>query len=632
MTNSEEYTVAKMNLESMGIAQQKREQLKKLFPEVFSENKLDFDQLKRVLGEWVEPTGERFGLNWSGKAECMKIIQQPSIATLKPVRSESSNFDHTENLFIEGDNLEVLKLLQKSYFAKVKMIYIDPPYNTGKEFIYPDKYSETLATYLSYTGQVDGNGKKFATNTETNGRYHSRWLNMMFPRLYLARNLLRRDGAIFISIDDNEVAHLRKLCDEIFGEENFVTNVIWQKKYTRANDAKWFSDNHDHILCYAKQKEFFKIKQLPRNKKQLAAYRNPDNHPKGIWKATPLHAKSGSNTSPYIFKDGTKWVPPVGTYRRFTDESMKEMEENNEIWFGDEGNQTPQRKSFLCDVKDGITPTTLWLYDEVGHNHEASDELKKLDMKGNFNNPKPTRLVQRMMQLSESESKNDIMLDFFSGSSSSAHAVMELNKEDGGKRKFIMVQLPEPCDDKSEAFEAGYKTIADIGKERIRRVAKKIEEERNPQSALNKESHLDLGFKVFKLDRSNFKVWESNVEKVNDLGKQLEMHLEYIDSNSMSEDILYELLLKAGFPITTKIKKIRMANKDVFSIKDGAMLICLDRKLDQVIIDAMAEANPLQVICLDEGFKGNDQLKVNAAQTFKTRLREAKSEIIFRTV
>ncbi|MFT0892762.1 site-specific DNA-methyltransferase [Pseudochelatococcus sp. G4_1912] len=622
----------KVDLRSLDIADDRRQHLKALFPEVFNEGRIDFDQLKRVLGEWVEPGKERFGLNWPGKAECMKVIQAPSVATLKPCREESVNFDDTENLFIEGDNLEVLKLLQKSYFGQVKMIYIDPPYNTGNEFIYPDKFSETLDTYLEYTGQKDSEGRKFSTNTDTQGRYHSSWLSMMYPRLYLARNLLREDGVIFISIDDTEVGNLRNLTDEVFGEDNFIANLIWQKKYTRSNDAKWFSDNHDHILCYAKQKDIFGINQLPRNDEQLAAYKNPDRHPKGPWKATPLHAKSGSNTSPYIFINGTVWSPPPGTYRRFNDTSMKLMEDNNEIWFGDDGKQTPQRKSFLCDVKDGVTPTTLWLYQEVGHNHEASNELKELGMGGAFDNPKPTRLIQRMMQLSQSASKDDIILDFFAGSGTTAHAVIKANKEDNGKRKFITIQLPEKIDEKNEAYKAGFKSISHLSVERIRRAAMKIESAECNQLDLSGASNLDLGFKIFKLARSNFKVWEGDVERIQNLEKQLSLHVDHISASSTPEDILYELLLKSGFSLTTKVEKLTLASKEVFSIEEGALLICLDKNLTQAVIDAIADAGPVQVICLDEGFKGNDQLKTNAVQTFKSRAQAEESEIVFRTV
>jgi len=424
-----------------------------------------------------------YSFSWYGKEDSIKLADVPTTNELLACPAESVDYDITSNIFIEGDNLDALKLLQESYTGKIKMIYIDPPYNTGKQFVYDDNFSIRKRDYIKLVGRKD------LSDYEMSGRHHIKWLNMMYPRLKLARSLLKDDGVIFISIDDNEVANLRKICDEIFGEENFMANIVWQKKYTRSNDAKWFSDNHDHILCYAKNKELFKINQLPRNEAQLTAYRNPDSHPKGVWKATPLHAKSGTNTSPYTFINNITWAPPPGTFRRFSDQSMADMDKNDEIWFGEDGTQMPQRKSFLCDVKDGVTPTTLWPYKEVGHNHEANNELKSLGLLGVFNNPKPSRLVSRMITLSDTEEKDGLSLDFFSGSCTTAHAVMKLNAEDGGNRRHIMVQLPEPLDDtekkKKENKNAiefcdkyGFpRNIAEIGKERIRRAGKKIQEE-----------------------------------------------------------------------------------------------------------------------------------------------------------
>lgn len=618
----------KMNLESMDIAGKKREQLKELFPEVFSENKVDFNQLKRALGEWIEPGRERFGLTWPGKAECMRIIQQPSVATLKPAREESVNFDDTGNLFIEGDNLEVLKLLQKSYFGKVKMIYIDPPYNTGNEFIYPDKYSETLETYLEYTGQKDSEGRRFSTNTEQAGRYHTNWLNMMYPRLYLARNLLREDGVIFISIDDNEAHNLRGLCDQIFGEENFVAQIAWQGMDTIKNDAKYFSGNHEHILCYSKNRDLLQIRGLRRTKEHNKVYKNPDNDPNGPYLLTPLHAKSGSMESIYMFtfKNGKSWSPPQGTYPRFSEETLRDLDRKGTIYFGSKDNSVPQRKTYLKDVSPFVVLTTFWTHNFAGSTRQSNAILADLMGKGMFENPKPTSLIKILLEATTEE--NDIILDFFAGSATTAHAVMQLNAEDGGNRKFVMVQLPEPTDSNSQARKSGYMNIADIGKERIRRAAKKIEEGGWPNGAAKP----DLGFKVFKLDKSNFKMWEGDTSKIENLEQQLFNHIDHIDNASTPEDILYELLLKAGFPLTTRVEKIRKADKEVFSIEDGALLICLDKELNQAVIDALAEAKPLQVICLDEGFRGNDQLKVNSVQTFKTLARGEESEIVFKTV
>lgn len=627
---------AKITARSMDIVTQKRNDLKrcfeKAFPEVFAEGSVDFDALKRVLGEWVEPTKERFGLSWPGKVECLKIIQEPSIATLKPIKERSIEFDSTKNVFIEGDNLEVLKLLQKAYFRKIKLIYIDPPYNTGNEFIYPDKYAETLATYLAYTRQVDTDGHKLSTNTESAGRYHSRWLNMMYPRLYLARNLLCEDGVIFISIDDGEVAHLRKACDEIFGDDNFVANVVWQKKYTRANDARWFSDNHDHILVYAKSKDDLTLNGLQRTEDQLKSYSNPDNHPKGPWKATPLHAKSGTNTAPYTFMNGATWAPPRGTYRRFNNDSMRRMEEGGEIWFGSDGQQIPQRKSFLGEVKEGVTPTTLWTHQEAGHNHAANNDLKALGLPGTFDNPKPVRLIRLMLSLATNPSNEQIVLDFFAGSGTTAQAVLEQNHEDGGNRSFICVQLPEPIKGGREIDGQQYRTISEISIERIRRAVDRICIKRRSEPLLEGQSAGDLGMKVFGLDTSNFKIWDGDVEKDRNLAAQLSLHADHISENSTTDDILYELLLKAGFPLTTKVEKRELAGKEVFSIQEGNLLICLDKEITSELFDALAEAGARQIICLDEGFKGNDQLKANAVQTFKVRAQAEESEIVFRTV
>lgn len=626
----------KMDLSSLNIAEQKAAELRKClqnsFPEVFSEHGIDFEQLRRAVGDWIDPSKERFGLSWPGKADCMKIIQQVSFATLKPVRNMSVNFDQTNNLFIEGDNLEVLKLLQRSYFGKVKLIFIDPPYNTGNEFIYPDKFSETLETYLSYTGQRDEEGRKFTTHTDTTGRFHSRWLNMMYPRLYLAHNLLRADGVIFISIDDGEVANLRKICDEIFGEDNFVANIVWQKKYTRANDARWFSDNHDHILVYAKEKNEFTINGLARSDEQLRSYANPDNHPKGAWKATPLHAKSGTNVNAYTFANGVVWAPPKGTFRRFNDEAMRRMEHGNELWFGVDGKQTPQRKSFLSEVKEGVTPTTLWTYQEAGHNHEASNDLKALGLGGAFDNPKPVKLIKLILSLATSPLEDHIVMDFFAGSGTTAQAVLELNKEDKGNRRFICVQLPEHIEGGREVDGKNYAKISEITMERIRRSAQRLSAADNGLLNFADEGALDFGFRAFKLDSTNFLVWAGSGVPDEELGKQIEMHIDHLLDSSGPEDILYELLLKSGFPLTTRVQTVQIAGKQVFSVEDGALLICLEKEITAELIDALADANPLQVICLDEGFKGNDQLKANAVQTFKARAASQESEIVFKTV
>jgi adenine-specific DNA-methyltransferase len=611
---------AKIAGQSQDIVAENLEQLRKLFPEAFVEGanedgnrwKVNFDTLREILGDYTEKKPERYSFTWNGKSRARRIAQTPSTGTLRPCPEESVNWESTKNIFIEGDNLEVLKLLQKSYHKKVKMIYIDPPYNTGKEFIYPDKFADNLDTYLKYTGQIDNEGLKLTANAETGGRYHTNWLNMMLPRLQLARNLLEDDGVIFISIDDTEAANLRKLADEIFGEENFIANIVWQKKYTRSNDAKYFSDNHDHILCYARSKENFTIRLLPRSEDQIAAYANPDNHHKGPWKATPLHAKSGTNTSAYTFANGQKWQPPTGTYRRFNDTTMATMEEKNEIWFGEDGTQVPAKKSFLSEVKQGVTPITIWPYDEVGHNHEANNELKELGLEGLFSNPKPTRLIRRMLALSDNETKDGIVLDFFCGSGTTAHALIGQNCEDRGNRRFILVQLPELCSEESEAKKAGYLTIADIAKERIRRAASKIEED-------NRSANCDYGFKVLKLDSSSIKPWDADFDNVEEA---LLNSVENIKSDRLEVDVLYELLLKFGLDLAVLIEPRTIDGKTVYVIGEGALIVCLAKDISLDVVEGIAtlkeELKPeiMRVVFKDSGF-ADDVVKTNAVQILK---------------
>ncbi len=610
----------KVDMKSMDIAADKRERLKQIFPEAFTEGKLQFDQLQHALREWIDSDSgkERFGLSWPGKAECMKIIQQPSVATLKPARDESVNFDETENLFIEGDNLEVLKLLQRSYFGKVKMIYIDPPYNTGKEFIYPDKYSETLDTYLEYTGQKDREGRKFSTNTDSQGRYHSNWLSMMYPRLYLARNLLRDDGVIFISIDDNEQANLKALCDFIFGEENVVGVFIWQTKQpARGVPPKTMvMSNHEYVICYSKDIEKIKFRGEDRQEKDFS---NPDNDPRGLWRSESMRATGAKHNIFTIYDPKTK--RNFSGHWAFSQQRIKQMIKDDLVLFPKKNDGVPRQKKFIDSYRNArkaIVTSLGWFSTEKS----TTQFMSMFDGEKVFDFPKPLDVIKFIVRQSATE--NDIILDFFAGSATTAHAVMQLNAEDKGNRKYICVQLPEPTDEKSEAHKAGYKTIADIGKERIRRAAKKIAEEKTDQ--------IDLGFKTFKLARSNFKIWESKVEENQNNKQQLFDHVDHINASSTPENILYELLLKCGYPLTTKIQKLILAKKEVYSIEAGALLICLDQNLTQEIIDALTEANPQQVICLDAGFKGNDQLKTNAVKTFKSRAQREKSEIVFRTV
>lgn len=470
--------------------------------------------------------------------------------TLRPCIEESKDWDNTENLYIEGDNLEVLKLLQNSYFNKVKMIYIDPPYNTGNDFIYIDDFAQNIDEYEEAKGSFDEEGNRLFKNTDTNGRFHSDWCSMIYPRLVLARNLLANDGVIFISIDDNEQENLKKICDEVFGEKNFIAQVIWERAYAPVNLKKHFSENHDYIICYAKDIDKAICNGLPRASEANDRYSNPDNDPRGIWKSDNLSVGPIVQSKIYeiITPGGRKVLPPEGYCWRLSKEKFKEFVKDNRIWFGKDGNNVPSIKRFLTEVKQSITPMTIWKYSEVGHSQDAKQNLKKLfDGKSFFDYPKSVELIKRCIQLYSNESS--IIIDFFSGSATTAHAVMQLNAEDGGKRKFIMVQLLEKTDEKSEAFKAGYKNICEIGKERIRRAGEKIKEE----AGLNGQD-LDIGFRVLKLDSSNMKDIYYSADEY-DQGM-----LENMQSNTKEDrtdlDLLFGCLVDWGLeldkPYTTK--------------------------------------------------------------------------------
>ncbi len=619
--------VEKLSLRSLEITTDKIEALTKLFPEVLTEGgKIDFDRLKLTLGQAVDPGKERYGLTWPGKADCFRTIQMPSTATLVPAKSESVNFDTTENLIIEGDNLEVLKLLQKSYLGAVKMIYIDPPYNTGNDFIYPDNFTESLDTYLQYTGQIDAEGRKFSTNTEADGRFHSKWLNMMYPRLFLARNLLRDDGVIFITIDDNEVDNLRKCCYEVFGEENFVTQIEWQKRYTRSNNTDDFTSVIDHVVVFAKSDKF-KAQLVEREEEANARYQNPDNDPRGPWKAVPflnpLSPAERPNLAYPITHPSGRTIQPKKKAWRSEESVWKRLVAENRVWWGKEGDsEVPNIKRFLSEVRQGMTPINFWDHEFAGHTDAANQELKEVFGDKVFDTPKPTRLIQRMIQLAAHSDEDCIVLDFFAGSGTTGHAVLNLNLKDGRKRSFILVQLPERIE------RTDYPTIAEITKERVRRVIQKILGGNEGQLSLQNGAKTDCGFKVFKLQSSNFKPWNADAPReAEKLASQLEMHIDHIQPGRTQDDILFEILLKSGFPLTTPIQRLTLAGKPVFSIAEGAMLLCLEKELTQDLIKEIAARKPERVVCLDQGFAGNDQLKTNAAQTFK-----AKGVTSFRTV
>ena len=604
----------KFDLTSASISDAQRAKLRGLFPEVFTEGgKIDFERLKRTLGETVDAGKERFGLTWPGKADCFKTIQQPSSATLRPARTESVNFDTTENLIIEGDNLEVLKLLQKSYLGKVKMIYIDPPYNTGNDFIYPDNYSETLETYLNYTGQVDNAGRKYAANTETDGRFHSKWLNMMYPRLFLARNLLRDDGVIFISISDHEVAALRLLLNDVFGEENFSAQFVWKsRKYPDSRAKTGVSTDHEYVILCTRSENGI-LRGIERDETKFS---NPDNDARGVWMSRSLLGLATKTQRPnlhYPIVDPASkrsYLPPDDTGWRYSKDRMEKLVESGCILFPSKPDGRPREKKFRADLQSEFVAFPS-IIDDV-FTADGTAEIRGLFGEEVFDFAKPSTLIERLIK--QGTEQDGIILDFFAGSGSTAQAVLELNKHDGGMRKFILAQLPEPTERKD------FSTIAEITKERVRRVIKKLNDDEASKLGLGDAAKPDRGFKVFKLQSSNFKAWNADVAKEpGALTQQLEMHVNHIVDGRTPEDLLFEILLKSGFPLSTPIEALTLAGKTVYTVAQGAMLVCLDSELTPAVIQAMADRQPVRAICLDAGFVGNDQLKTNAVQQMRAR-------------
>ena len=634
----------KLDLRSRNIAEERQQELLRLFPEVRTEGgKLDFDRLKLALGEAVDVGKERYGMSWPGKADCFRTIQAPSLGTLRPSPEESVAFDSTENLIIEGDNLEVLKLLQKSYLGKVKMIYIDPPYNTGNDFIYPDNYTESLQTYLEYTEQVDAEGHRFGTNTDTDGRFHSKWLNMMYPRLYLARNLLREDGVIFISIDDNEVDNLRKLCDEVFGEENFIASLTWEGAFK--NDARQIGVSHEYVAVFARDRTVLPaawsiakdgvdrvLEEVERLRKlhgqdfdaasaDLAAWFRAnkatssfglrrfhliDKH--GAYKEDDPTAPGGRKFE--LIHPHTGVVIPLRANRgwAFDQTEFERLARDGRISFVTDTSIMVRR--YLHET-DRMTPQSVF-YQPA---RSASERLGRVMGETVFDFPKDESVIGKFVEMATAQADRDaIALDFFAGSGTTAHAVLDLNRQDGGNRKFILVQLPEPTG------REDYPTIADITKERVRRVIAKLSDEDAGKLKLGGGAAPDRGFRVFKLAESNFKPWNARVAHgAQALEEQLDLHVDHVREGRSNEDLLYEILLKSGFPLTTPVDVVPMAGKTVYAVAGGALFICLERELTLEVIRTMAGSRPERVVCLDEGFAGNDQLKANAVQIFKTK-------------
>ncbi|EOE6699260.1 site-specific DNA-methyltransferase [Morganella morganii] len=575
-------------LQSMNITADNITKLKSLFPEAFNEDSVDFEVLKQLLGENVDDKEERYGLNWHGKRQARQLALTPSRGTLRPCKDESVDWHNTKNLMIEGDNLEVLKLLQKSYAGKVKLIYIDPPYNTGKDFVYPDNFQDNMKNYLEITGQTE-DGVRVSSNSETSGRYHTDWLNMMYPRIKLARNLLKEDGFIFLSIDDNEVNNLKLMCDDIFGQENFVANVIWQKKYSTKADSKNFSESHDYILCYKKSDQS-KILGLPRSKQQESTYKNLDNDPRGVWASDNLlrtevrdYAVFGI-TSP----SGMEHYPPAGSSWRFNKDKIEELISDNRIWFGEDGNNKPRLKRFRSEVRDTIPPQTLWGFEHVGHTDEGTKQLAELfdSTRSPFPNPKPVRLLQRIVQIATKE--NDIIMDFFAGSGTTGQAVYELNETDKQDRKFILVQLPETLSKSNkEDLSAIYFCeeldkplyLSELTKERLRRAGNKVK-------AINPDWNGDTGFRVFKLDTSNIRPWEATADT---LSQQIDAYVSPILEGRSEEDLLTELMLKRGIDLSVNIETRQFDGLTVSCVDGGKLFTCFTRQIPASSVEELTK-------------------------------------------
>ena len=625
--------------------QEKINALRQILPEAFTEGKIDWEKLKATLGENINFSNERYVLNWAGKSDAFKVLQTPTTKTLIPAKNESIDFDKTENIFIEGENLEVLKVLQKSYFGKVKMIYIDPPYNTGNDsFIYPDKFSESKAEYEKRVGDKDEEGYMtkdgmFKKNSKENGQYHSNWLNMMMPRLYLAKNLLRQDGVIFVSIDDNEAHNLRLLMNEIFGEENFVAQFVWQKKYSRDN-RPLIGTVHEYVLLFSKSiEEFKKVRNLlPPSEESLKVYKNLNNDPRGRWRAIPLTAQAGHATKSQFYEittpTGVKHSPPAGRCWSVTKEKFEELLKGGRIYFGKDSNAQPNLIRYIDEI-EGFVPWTWLPANEIGHTDSAMKEFFEIMGKdAAFETPKPSTLIKHLMHIVLKE--NDIVLDFFSGTSTTASALYSLNFDKRTKNTFINVQLDQLVEGSSR-----FKTIADISKERILRTGKKIQEEiiaeiKNIEAEIKKlQGELpteenktevgnlkikieqlktqDLGFKVLKLEDSNFKQWQqiegNNAEA---LAEQMKLFVDPVSDSATIENMVYELLLKSGKDLNSHIVK----KNSFYKINDNELVLLLE-KATQEIIDSVIAEKPIKVIALDKLFKGNDQLKTNTVLQMK---------------
>ena len=621
----------KMNMQTTNIVDENIKRIGELFPNCLTERlneegkpevAIDFDQLRQELSkDIVEGAEERYQFTWPDKRNAIRLANAPTTDTLRPCREESVDFDNTQNLYIEGDNLQVLKLLRENYLGKVKMIYIDPPYNTGNDFVYNDDFSQSADEYIHNSGQEDEEGNRLVANTESNGRFHTDWLNMIYPRLKVAKDLLSEDGIVFISIDDNEVANLTKVCNEIFGQSNFITDIIWEKRYTRNNDAKLMSTVIDHILCYRKSDKLIKLRE-PRTDKQNSTYSNPDDDPRGVWTSVLFTSQRTKEERPnlsYAIKNpytGEMIEHPTNAWK-YSKQQYEQLAADNRLYWGkDGGNTYPRLKRFLSELDEGIVPINLWYYKDTATLDEGTKLVDSILGKDVFDYPKPIQIIQRMLRMMDS--KDFVVLDFFSGSATTAHAVMQLNAEDGGKRKFIMVQLPEETDEKSEARKAGYKNICEIGKERIRRAGKKIKED----SPLTTQD-LDTGFRVLKLDSSNmqdvyYTPAEFNEQKLFD---------DNIKPDRTEEDLLFQMMIELGIELSAKIEKRSIAGKTVWSVSDGYLMACFDEEVNETTITEIARQKPYYFVMRDSSL-ANDQVADNFEQIWEEYSKDTVRRIL----
>ena len=622
----------KLDLSSVDGTQLNLEALYQIAPSCFTEVKDDktgelrhvvnFKTLRQLLGDnTVEDADEMYQFTWPGKQEARREAARPTTKTLRPVVEDSVDWDNTQNLYIEGDNLEVLKLLQKSYMGKVKMIYIDPPYNTGNDFVYDDDFAASQDDYDLFAGNIDELGNRYRKNTETNGRFHSDWCSMMYSRLMVARSLLTEDGVIFISIDDNEQRNLKNICDEIFGSSNFIAQLIWERAYSPKNDAKYISNSHDYVLMYALDLEKFTIGRLPRTEEANARYSNPDNDPRGVWKASDMSVKTYTSSCDYkITTPSGKIVePPAGRCWSLSAKAFAERLQDNRIWFGPNGDSTPSIKRFLSELKyEGMAPTSILFYKEVGHSQEGAKEVVSLfGNKGVFDGPKPVRLLERLIILANLKS-DSIVLDFFSGSATTAHALMKMNSNKNFQCKFILVQLSEEVNDTKKEQE--YKNICEIGKERIRRAGKKIKEE-SPLTTQN----LDTGFRVFRLADSNFEEVKKAPAEYDQ--SQLDLFLNNVKSDRTDLDLLFGAMLSWGVQLSLPMASEEVDGKMIYSVNDGDLVACFADDITENIVKAMADKQPLRVLFRDSCF-ARDDAKINVFETLKQLLDGSEEEAI----